>query len=66
MSQNWEVVKDALERARAVRAILIDARKLKHPDQDEEEMAAFMAIFHPDRVLPKDERYTDDPKGKAS
>lgn len=54
---------DALmERCRAARAILVDARKHEWPDSDEEKVAAFMAIFHPDKVLPKGERYTDPPR----
>jgi hypothetical protein len=55
-----------MERARAARALLKDARKHDWPDQAEHEMAAFMAIFHPDRQLPEGERYTDPPaKGRT-
>jgi hypothetical protein len=39
---------DQMEQVRAVRALLVDAQ---HPARDVEEakLAAFMAIFHPDR-----------------
>lgn len=51
---------DEMERARAARALLVDARRHEHPDQREEEMAAFMAIFHPEHQLPRGERYTEE------
>lgn len=50
-----------MERARAARALLVDARKQDGRDQAEEEMAAFMAIFHPDHQLAPGERYTEEP-----
>jgi hypothetical protein len=48
-----------MDRVRAARALLVDARKHERPDQNEEETAAFMAIFHPDHQLSAGERYTD-------
>lgn len=47
-----------MDRARAARALLVDAHR-HVPDKKEVEVAAFMAIFHPDRQLPKGERYTE-------
>lgn len=47
---------DEMERARAARALLVDARAHPGADQDEEEMAAFMAIFHPDHELTRELR----------
>lgn len=44
---------DEMERSRAVRAILKDARKYDTQSQDQEEMNAFMAIFHPDHEVPQ-------------
>lgn len=44
-----------MERAKAARALL-DAHQSR--DVREGEVAAFMAIFHPDRQLPKGQRYT--------
>jgi hypothetical protein len=48
-----------LDRARAARALLVDSRANSYPHQNEEEVAAFMAIFHPDRELPLGGRYTE-------
>lgn len=50
---------DEIVRARAARAILVDARAIPDNDLKEAEVAAFIEIFHPDRVLPKGQRYTD-------
>lgn len=51
---------DQMERSRAARAILKDSRGHDLRDQAEEEMDAFMAIFHPE--IKKDGRWTDEPK----
>lgn len=50
-----------MERARAARLILNSSDR---EDQKEWEVAAFMAIFHPNRQLGPKERYTDKPKRK--
>lgn len=50
---------DEMEKARAVRGLLVDARQYPSADQKEVEVAAFVSIFHPDHVLPSDERYTE-------
>jgi hypothetical protein len=47
---------DEMERSRAARALLKDARKHDYPDQRKAEMAAFMAIFHPDHEVPEIEK----------
>ena len=41
-----------MERAKAARSLLVDARKHDGPNQAQEEMAAFMAIFHPGHEVP--------------
>lgn len=61
--EKGKLVPDEMERARAARALLKDARFRDHKDQGEEEIAAFMAIFHPNHQLPIGERYTEKPGG---
>lgn len=39
---------DEMERVRAARAILVDARTQDSDNQEQEELDAFMAIFHPE------------------
>lgn len=52
---------DELQRAEAARAILdTQPPAFRREDQKEAEVAAFVAIFHPDHVLPPGERYTEE------
>lgn len=51
-----------VEAARAILRVESGPTPWRKGDEKEAEVAAFMAIFHPEHVLPRGERYTTERK----